>query len=231
MFCGLSARQLCGGANGYLLQEGLCHMLHDSGLLQPELLSPWQATADPCLHRRHLNTQRQVWLSLCGVSGSWWAHDFVQALQASLEGKLGLILNVILPLQPYCWDFLFALEHGASFFFFLVKSNILLSMIVQQWVAILEFSQDKMSAHPSTLPFQNCSGGYKMVQLFWKTVGYFLQNYHMLTIQPSNCTHWYLLKRIENLCPHENLHIDVHISHNCPNLETTNISFGVWMDK
>ena len=152
MFCGLSTRQLCGGANGYLLQEGLCHMLHDSGLPQPELLSPWQATADPCLHRRHLNTQRQVWLSLCGVSGSSWAQGFVQALQASLEGKLGLILNVIFPLQPYCWDFLFALEHGASFFFFLVKSNILLSMIVQQWVAILEFSQDKMSAHPSTLP-------------------------------------------------------------------------------
>ena len=29
-----------------------------------------------------------------------------------------MILNVILPLQLYCWDFSFALEHGASFFFF-----------------------------------------------------------------------------------------------------------------
>ena len=230
MFCGLSASQLCGGANGYLLQEGLCHMLHDSGLLQPELLSPWQATADPCLHRRHLNTQRQVWLSLCGVSGSWWAQGFVQALQASLEGKLGLILNVILPLQPYCWDFLFALEHGASFFFWwnpTFSCRWLFSSELQFWSSHrIRWVHILLLCH-----LQNCSGGYKMVQLFWKTVGFFLQNYHMLTIQSSNCTHWYLLKRIENLCPHENLHIDVHISHNCPNLETTNISFGVWMDK
>ena len=35
----------------------------------------WQATADPYLHRRHSNTQRQVWLSLCGVS--WCAQGFV----------------------------------------------------------------------------------------------------------------------------------------------------------
>ena len=27
-------------------------------------LSLWQATADLCLHRRHSNTQRQVWLSV-----------------------------------------------------------------------------------------------------------------------------------------------------------------------
>ena len=34
------------------------------GLLQSELLSPQQATADPCLCRRHSNTQRQAWLKL-----------------------------------------------------------------------------------------------------------------------------------------------------------------------
>ena len=38
----------------------LCHMLRFPGLLQPEPLSTWQATADLCLHRRHSNTQRQV---------------------------------------------------------------------------------------------------------------------------------------------------------------------------
>ena len=32
------------------------------------------------------DTQTQVWLSLCGVSGSWCAQDFVWALQASLAG-------------------------------------------------------------------------------------------------------------------------------------------------
>ena len=36
-----------------------------------------QAPADLYLHRRNSNTQRQVWLSLCGVPGSWCAQDFV----------------------------------------------------------------------------------------------------------------------------------------------------------
>ena len=48
----------------------------------------------------------------------------------------GLILNVILPLLLSCWGFPFALGHGVSF---VVGSNILLLMVVQQWVAILEF--------------------------------------------------------------------------------------------
>ena len=51
-------------------------MLHP-GLLHPETLPLWQATDDSYLFRRHSNTQRQVWLSLCGVSccaqGSVWA--------------------------------------------------------------------------------------------------------------------------------------------------------------
>ena len=38
------------------------------GLLHPEPLPLQQATADLYLHRRHSNTQRQVWLSLCRVS-------------------------------------------------------------------------------------------------------------------------------------------------------------------
>ena len=48
----------------------------------------------------------------------------------------GLILNVILPLLLSCWGFPFALGHGVSF---VVGSNILLLMVVQQLVAILEF--------------------------------------------------------------------------------------------
>ena len=40
-----------------------------------------------------------------------------------------LILNVILPLLPSCWGFFFVLECGVSF---LVGSNILLLMVVQQ---------------------------------------------------------------------------------------------------
>ena len=53
---------------------------------QPESLSPQQTTADPCLHRRYSNTQRQLWLSLCEVSGSWCTQDSVWAFWASLAG-------------------------------------------------------------------------------------------------------------------------------------------------
>ena len=84
--CGLSAQWLYGGANGKLLQDGLCHRLCDSGLLHPEPVPLQQATADPRLHRRQSNTQRQVWLSLCGVSESWCTKGFVWAYWASLEG-------------------------------------------------------------------------------------------------------------------------------------------------
>ena len=34
------------------------------GLLYSVLLTPWQATVDPCLCRRLPDTHRQVWLSL-----------------------------------------------------------------------------------------------------------------------------------------------------------------------
>ena len=37
-------------------------------------------------------------------------------------------------------------------YLFWVESNIVLSMVVQQCVVIFEFSQEKMSTHPSTLP-------------------------------------------------------------------------------
>ena len=58
----------------------------------------------------------------------------------------GFILNTILPLLPSCWGLSFALGQGVSF---LVGSNILFSMVVQQQVAILKFSQEKMSTCPS----------------------------------------------------------------------------------
>ena len=51
----------------------------------------------------------------------------------------GLILNVILLLLS-CWSFSFALGCGVSF---LVGSNILLSMVVQQRVVILELLREK----------------------------------------------------------------------------------------
>ena len=139
------ARQLYGGASGNLLLEGLCHMLCDPGLLQPAPQSPRQATADPGLPRRHSNTQRQVWLSLCGVPESWRTQGFVSALQESLAGMgfdskcdyappISIVLLGLL-FCPWMWGV-----------FFLVGSNILLLVVVQQGVAILWFSQEKISA-------------------------------------------------------------------------------------
>ena len=59
------------------------------------------------------------------------------------------ILDAILPLLPsLCFSF--DLGHRVSF---LVGSNILLLMVVQQLLAILDFSQEKMKAHPSTPPY------------------------------------------------------------------------------
>ena len=58
----------------------------------------------------------------------WWMWD--------------LILSVISPLLPSCWDFSFALGCEVSFFGGIQH---FLLMAVQQWVEILEFFQEKMS--------------------------------------------------------------------------------------
>ena len=54
---------------------------------------------------------------------------------------MGFILNVISTPPTTTMGYLF-----------LVGSNIFLLTVVQQRVVILEFLQEKMSAHPSTLP-------------------------------------------------------------------------------
>ena len=131
-------------------------------LLQPEPSSPPQVTADPWLHRRDSNTQRQVWLSL--LWGLWvLVHTRFCLSPPSIsehtpvgmgfDSKRDFIPPTILLgllLCPWKW----------GIFFFLVGSNILLLMVVQQLVAIWEFSQ-KMTACPSTLP----SCGFKIKQV------------------------------------------------------------------
>ena len=82
------------------------------GLLHPEPLPLWQATADPHLHRRHLNTQKQVWLSLCLV---WCAKGFDSKCNFAPPTILLWLL-----LFPWMWVMI------------LVGSNILLLIVVQQ---------------------------------------------------------------------------------------------------
>ena len=83
------------------------------GLLHPEHLPPWQATADTYLHRRHSNTK--------GRSGSVFvvspgAYKVLFEPSEHLWQVWGLILNVILPFPPSCWGLSFALGRGISFF-------------------------------------------------------------------------------------------------------------------
>ena len=63
---------------------------------------------------------------------------------------VGFDFIVIVPLLLSCYAFVFVFDCGVSF---LVGSSVLLSMVVQQLVVILVFSQEEMSAHPSSFVF------------------------------------------------------------------------------
>ena len=136
------------GVNGD--QEDLCHMPCLPGTLLPEPLSSQQATTDPCLCRRPSNTHRHVCLSLLWglllLSLGPGAHKVLFVPSKHLWQVWGLILNDIMPLIPSCSGF-FDLLCG---YLLLVGYNILLSMVVQQLVVVLVFSQ--MSAFSSTPP-------------------------------------------------------------------------------
>ena len=94
-------------------------------------------------------TQTQVWLSLCGVSGSWCKEGFVLALWAFLAGigfdsKCNFTPPTILlglPLCPWTWAIFFWWDPTFSCWW-----------LLKQQVVILEFSQEKMNTHPSTPP-------------------------------------------------------------------------------
>ena len=60
---------------------------------------------------------------------------------------MGFDFIMIASLLPFHCSFFFVFD-----IFFLVGSNMLQLMVVQQLVAILVLSQEEMSAHPSTLP-------------------------------------------------------------------------------
>ena len=89
--------QLYGGVNGDLLQKGLYHtqvccIQNCCPCLRPLLTLTF--TGD---------TQTQFWLSLCGVSGSWCTQGLFELSEHLWQVRV-LILNVILPLLPSCWD-------------------------------------------------------------------------------------------------------------------------------
>ena len=124
--------QLCGAFNGDLFQEHLCH---------PQVC--WSRAPIPVAghcwptYTGEAQTLKGKSGSVCGVSR--YTQVLVWALWMSLEG---LILNVILPLVPSCWGFSFDPGCGVYFFGGIQHSPV---DVVQQWVGILEFLQEKMS--------------------------------------------------------------------------------------
>ena len=115
-------------------------------------------TQSPCLCGRPLLTHTSAGdtQTLKGRSGSVSMGSLGPNVQKilfepskSLWRVWGLILNAISPLLPLCWASPLPLDVE---YLFLVRSNILLSMVVQQQVAMLEFLQEEMSSRPSTPP-------------------------------------------------------------------------------
>ena len=95
---------LCGGVNGHLLQEDLCHT---------HTQSPCPCGRPPLTRTSTADAQTQFYLSLCGVPGSWYTQGLFQPSEC-LWREWSLILNATLPLLPSFWGFSFALEHGVS---------------------------------------------------------------------------------------------------------------------
>ena len=98
---------LYGGVNGDLFQEGLCHTqvcCTQSTCPSGSPLLTLTSTGD---------TQTQFCLSLCGVSGAWFAQDLFEPSERFWQ-VWGLILNMILPLLPSCWGFSFVLGYEIS---------------------------------------------------------------------------------------------------------------------
>ena len=90
--------QLYGGVNGDLLQEGLCHV-------------QICCTQGPCLCGRPLQTHTSIesqalkerYGAVC--VGSLGVHKVLFEPSNLLWWVWGLILSMIFPLQPSCWDF------------------------------------------------------------------------------------------------------------------------------
>ena len=99
--------QLYGGINGDFLQEGLCHT--QVYFTQ----SPCPCSSPLLTHTSTGDTQTEFCLSLCGVSGSWFAQGLLEPSERLCQ-VWGFILNIILLLLLSCWGFSFALGHGLS---------------------------------------------------------------------------------------------------------------------
>ena len=138
-----------------------------------------QATADPHLHLRLLDTHGQVWGSLlwghCSFLLGPGAHKALFEPSERLWQVWGLILNTILPILPSCWSFSFAHGHGVSFF-----GGIQHSLVNNCSAAICNFGvltgeYERMSSYSTILP-----------ELPDYILGYSLSFSSCLSLYPSN---------------------------------------------
>ena len=90
--------RLCGGVNGDLLQEGLCH----AQVCSTQSPCPCGSPLLTCTSTG--DTQTQFCLSPCGVSGSWCTEALFEPSEC-LWREWGLILNGNSPLLPSRWGF------------------------------------------------------------------------------------------------------------------------------
>ena len=92
-------------------------------------------------------------------------------------------------------------------------------MLVRMWSI--------MNSHSLLLKMQN---GIATLE---DNLGVCYKTKHTLTIWFRNCVPGYFPKRVENLCPHKNLHVRVHSSfmNNCSNWEAIKTSSSRSVDK
>ena len=146
--CELPTQRLYSRTNGHLLQKDLCYTLHLPGLL---LLEPVSAAGCCSL----MPLQETLKHSKAGLSQSPWG-----SLLLSLGPGVHMVLFVpSKPLVAVRFDFKPPSYHLAAAslllvmgYLFLVGFNILLSIVIQQLIAVLESLQGKMRVHPSTPP-------------------------------------------------------------------------------
>ena len=100
---------LCGVVNCTLLQEGLCN----TQVYCTQSSCPCSSPLLTCASSG--DTQTQFCLSLCGISGSWYAQGLFEPSDRLWQVR-DLILNVFSPLIPSSWGFSFALVCAVSFF-------------------------------------------------------------------------------------------------------------------
>ena len=99
--CGCSARQLYGGVNGDLLQEWLCNMPCDPGLLHPEPL-PLHRPLLTCTATGDTQTLKGRFDGVSVGSPGPGAHRLLFEASEHLWQVWGLILNTISPLLQSC---------------------------------------------------------------------------------------------------------------------------------